>query len=244
MIASTGNGTGSTSSTGATKFWNQIREQSRKVQLQGEIQLLKRQIVARQKRWGVEFFDLITNEKQTLLGVSAGTLFAEDKSPQVLAWREPLESLREGLRSVKDKHGRLEGKCQSLFNTQNHDNDDGGGSGNDYCDYNGGNVGPGKALDKIKIAAQRKQLQAQLLVLEQQMKIKKEKFGISVFSGLEMSRDLSKLNTQEQRVQKCIDNALSDVHQLQAQINAKFSQIHSNHHGDHPDETEGLMMEG
>lgn len=206
-----------------------MKEQGRKVQLQGEIQWIKRQIVARQKKWGVEFFDLVTNEKQTLLGVSAGTLFDNKDAAETLAWKEPLEQLREQLRESKDKHQRLEAKCLSLLNSLNHyDNHNNSTSSHD---------GPGKALDKIKIAAQRKQLQAQLLVLEQQMKRKKESFGVKVFGGLERCKDLSKLNSQEQKIQECIDVALADVHQLQAQINAKYSQVHSLHDG----ETEGLM---
>jgi hypothetical protein len=210
------------------KLWNQMKEQGRKVQLQGEIQWIKRQIVARQKKWGVEFFDQVTNEKQTLLGVSAGTLFDKDAA-ETLVWKGPLEQLREQLRESKEKHQRLEAKCLSLLNSLNH-----------YDNNNNHNSqdGPGRALDKIKIAAQRKQLQAQLLVLEQQMKRKKESFGVQVFCGLERCKDLSKLNLQEQKVQECIDVALADVHQLQAQINAKYSQVHSLHEG----ETEGLMV--
>ena len=50
--------------------------------------------------------------------------------------------------------------------------------------------------------------------------------------------DLSKLNSQEQMVQECIDVALADVHQLQEQINAKYSQVHSLHDG----ETEGVTL--
>ena len=211
-----------------------MKEQGRKVQLQGEIQWIKRQIVARQKKWGVDFFDLVTNEKQTLLGVSAGTLFAtshqEDAEP--LVWKEPLEQLKEQLRESKDKHQRLEAKCLSLLNSLNHYDD------NNHNTNNASQDGPGKALEKIKMAAQRKQLQAQLLVLEQQMKMKKERFGVKVFGGLQISKNLSKLNPQEQKVQECIDVALADVHLLQAQINSKFSQVHSVHE----EETEGLMV--
>jgi hypothetical protein len=216
---------GSSNGTNKKKFWNSVKEQGRKVQLQGEIQWLKRQIVARQRQLGVDLFDLVTNEKQTLLGVSAGTLFASTP-PELLTWKEPLEQLQEGMRVLKDKHGRLEDKCQALLNVQTHSDDDRASSSS-------------SALDKIKIAAQRKQLQAQLLVLEQQMKMKKERFGVSIFHGLELGKDLTKLSPQEQRVQECIDAALADVHQFQAQINSKYSQVHAIHE----EETEGLMMD-
>jgi hypothetical protein len=255
-----GTPTNHSNGSGNNKLWNQLKGHGKKVQLQGEIQWLKRQITCRQKKFGVEFYDLVTNSKQSLLGISSqehgedddvdaangstnppsflSNLFS-DCGPDVLTWKEPLEQLHDSLRTVQDKHDRLEQKCQSLFNFQNHNLDDGGmgmSSPSSASSVDGGGQSK-NALDKIKVAAQRKKLQAQLLVLEQQIKLKKEKFGVAIFSGLEMSKDLSKLSTQEQIVQECIDVALADVHQLQAQINVKYALVHNLHEG----ETEGLM---
>ena len=142
-----------------------------------------------------------------------GGEFVWKDAAEALVWKEPLDQLREQSRESKDKHQRLEATCLSLLNSLNHyDNHSNSTSSQD---------GPWKALNKIQNCRSTEATSSAIFGIATTKEEKERKFWCQSFGGLERCKDLSKLNAQEQKVQECIDVALADVHQLQAQINAQ-----------------------
>lgn len=210
------------------KFWLVVQEQAKKAKLQTEMAWLKRQIGGRQKKLGVELFTILNggsgsdnNAKQTLLGndaeaAAAAPLFA-DSEP---SWFHAFEKCQQDLRPLLHQHEALEHECQGLLHRIEE---------------------ASTPRDKLQLIAKRKQYQAKLLVMEQQIQRRREAFGLSIFDDLSTWTTAistsDTINEAEQKVIDCIQAALADVRHLQSQINAKYSQVHDLHHG----ETEGLM---
>lgn len=218
-----------------SKLWDKVKNNGRKVQLQGEIQLLKRERTTRIKQFGIEFFDLLTNDKQKLLGVSAGTLFKEEQG-----WKVPLQHAREDVAGIQM---RKDVKQKDL----------------DVLEVKGSHTLPdstlqqkaAKASKALQDSAKATKWQADMALLDREMKIRKEQFGLEAFDLAQKSEEKSQtknpvklltkavanLSPQEQEIQSCIDKAKDDVAKIDAKINSKQMEIHSLSDG----ETEPMM---
>ncbi len=202
--------------------------------MQGEIQLLKIERTTRIKKFGVEFFDLLTNDKQKLLGVSAGTLFKEEQG-----WKEPLQQAREDVAGIQM---RKDVKQKDL----------------DVLEVKGSHTLPdttfqqkaAKAGRAVQDSAKSTKWQADMALLDREMKIRKEQFGLEAFDLTQKSEEqttgnpvqrltkaVANLSAQEQEIQSCIDKAKADVARIDGKINSKQKEIHALNDG----ETEPMM---
>lgn len=219
------------------KFWDKVKNNGRKVQLQGEIQLLKRERTGRIKQFGVEFYDLLTNDKQKLLGVSAGTLFKGGEP----GWKPALQQAREDIAAIQV---RKESKQKDL----------------DVLEVKGSHTMPdytlqqkaAKASRAVADGAKATKWQADMALLDREIKIRKEQFGLEAFdlapesTATEsttknpvklLSKAVASLTPQEQDIQNCIDKAKQDVAKIDSKINVKQGEIHALNDG----ETEPMM---
>lgn len=214
-------------------IWDKVKNEGKKVKLQGEIQLLKRELTARQKVFGIELYDLLTNDKQTLLGVTAGTLFKGNTANQT-EMKEPFERAREDImviQAIKD------GKQKDL----------------DVLEVKGAHTLPdatmgqkaAKAGAAMKNGAKGTKLQAEMALLDRDMKIRKEQFGVQIFHVTRNSEDkktnnpvkklsnaVTNLSQQEQLIQNCIDKAKTDVARIEKKIESKQFEIHALNDGE------------
>ena len=219
------------------KLWDKVKNNGRKVQLQGEIQFLKMERTGRIKQFGVEFFDLLTNDKQKLLGVSAGTLFKGGEP----GWKVPLQQAREDIAAIQVKK---DVKQKDL----------------DVLEVKGSHTMPdytlqqkaAKASKAVADSAKATKWQADMALLDREIKIRKEQFGLVAFDLVPesnspeaktnnpvklLSKAVASLSPQEQDIQNCIDQAKQDVARIDAKIKGKQNEIHALNDG----ETEPMM---
>lgn len=216
-------------------IWDKVKKEGQKVKLQGEIALLKRDITGRQKAFGVELYDLLTNDKQKLLGVSAGTLFKGQQEEL----KEPFERAREDVVGIQSRKDQKQKELDVLEVKGAHT----------LPDYTVGQKA-NKAGRAIANGAKGTKLQAEMAFLDREIKVRKEQFGVDVFALARNSEErksknpvkrlstaVANLSQQEQDIQACIDKAKADVTRLEGKIHSKQMEIHSLNDG----ETEPMM---
>mmetsp|Transcript_20401 Transcript_20401/g.56762 ORF Transcript_20401/g.56762 Transcript_20401/m.56762 type:complete len:219 (-) Transcript_20401:1057-1713(-) len=204
-------------------LWKKVKNAAIKTKVRGEIALLEREMTAKKKKFGIHLYDLLTNDKNKLLGITAGTLF-EGKQKQI---KEPFERARDDMNNIqaqKDIRQRdldvLEVKgAHSLPDTTAEEK-------------------MKKAGKHVTDAGTTAKLNTQIALLDREMKIRKEQFGLEVFeltqssdqnkkSGIKgaMKNALSNVSQQEQEIQRCVDNAKDDVSLIVSKIESKQREI-------------------
>jgi hypothetical protein len=200
-------------------WWDNVKKSGLKTKLRGEIHLAEREGRTRKKQFGVELYDLLTNDKQTLLGVSAGTLF---KGTQYEELKFALERSRDDIGAMQL---RKDEKQKEL----------------DRLEIKGSHTMPshtmgqkmsqaGKAVSDAGVSAK---LKTQMALIDREMKIRKEFFGLEVF---DLTRDteeqrkgavgsisstISSMSDQEKGIQDVIDQAKNDVAAIEIKIRSK-----------------------
>jgi hypothetical protein len=206
------------------KFFDKAKKQAQRTKLRGDIILLERQTNTKKKAFGVEFYDLITNDKNMLLGVSAGTVFKGHREEL----KEPFERARDdiaGKKAQKDIHQK----------------------DMDVMEVKGAHTLPdatvGEKVNKagavMSNAASATKLSGKMALLDREMKIRKEQFGIEVFDyfsaptdgekkgGMKkrISEKISGLTQHEKDIQACIDAAKANVAEVEDKITSKNREI-------------------
>lgn len=205
-------------------FWDKAKKTAQKTKLRGKIVLLDRDINTKKKGFGVELYDMMTNDKNKLLGVAAGTLF---KGQQTELIKEPFEMARDDIAGIQ---ARKDVKQKDLDVMEVHD-----ASSLPDSTLNQKMAKAGRAISN---AGTTKKLQAQTALLDREMKNRKEQFGVEVFDLFLASdqkekkgqRDSvtinpSNMTQQEKEIQACIDNAKGDVAEIEGRIKSKQTEM-------------------
>ncbi len=197
-----------------------MKKSGLKTKLRGEILLAEREGRARKKRFGVDLYDLLTNDKQTLLGVSAGTLFkgANDDGELKLA----LERSRDDIAGMQVRKDEKQKELDVLEIKGSHT----------MPSYTVGQKmsQAGRAVSDAGVAAK---LRTQMALLDREMKIRKEEFGLEVFdlvkdsaeSGKGPMASISSVSVQEKGIQEVIDQAKNDVAAIETKMRSKEREI-------------------
>lgn len=201
-----------------------MKGNTKKIKLQGEISLLNREITGKKKSFGVELYDLLTNDKNKLLGVTAGTIFKGQQGEL----KEPFERARDDVAAVQAKKDI---KQKDL----------------DVLEVKGAHTLPdatmGQKMNKagrvISNGAKGTKLQAEMALFDREMKLRKEQFGIEVYDLARKSEDkqsknpvqklsnaMASLSQQEKDIQACIDRVKQEVDSLEQKIRSKQSEIY------------------
>ena len=208
-------------------LWGNVKNAAERTKLKGDIVLAQRGIVARKKKFGVEFFDILTSDKQNLLGVSAGTLSVFKKGGQNDELREAFEQTRDDIRGKQANKDQLQNKLDIMEVKGTHTMPD---------------VTMGQKLSKtgkmFSNAGTGTKLRAQMTLLDREMKIRKEEFGLEVFELAKSTEDKEKkgikgaiskamtgLSEQEKEIQKIVDTAKKDVETLEGRVTSLERQI-------------------
>ena len=203
--------------------WDKVKSNSRKLKIQGDISLLKREIVSRKKAFGVELYDLLTNDKNRLLGVTAGTILKGQEEEL----KEPFERARDDVSAIRAKKDIKQKDLDVLEVKGAHTLPD-------------ATVGQkfNKAGRALSNGAKGTKLQAEMALLDREMKLRKEKFGIEVFDLTKDSEDrktknpvkrlsnaVANLSQHEKDIQSCIDKAKTDVASVESRIKSKQTEM-------------------
>ena len=194
-----------------------------KTKIHGEIALLEREATSRKKKFGVDLFDVLTQDKQKLLGVAAGTLF-QGKQVDL---KEPFDKARDDIAGIQAKKDI---KQKDL----------------DVLEVKGSHTLPDSTMnDKVKKAGKAvadagtsAKLKTEMALLDRDMKIRKEQFGLEVFELVKASDSkekqgisgavqnaLSNMSQQEKDIQACIDEAKADIALIEGKIESKRREI-------------------
>jgi predicted nucleic acid-binding Zn-ribbon protein len=205
-------------------MWDKMKKSGQKTKLRGNIALLDREATARKKVFGIDLYDMMTNDKNKLLGVTAGTLF----KGQQTELKEPFEKARDDISGIQ---AQKDIKQKDL----------------DVLEVKGAGTLPDTTINQkmtkagraISNASNGTKLQAQIALLDREMKIRKELFGVEVYDlskaseekdskgGIRasISNTLSSLSKQEKDIQECIDKAKKEVGAIEGRIKSKQTEI-------------------
>lgn len=196
-----------------------MKKSGLKTKLRGEIHLAERERRARKKRFGVEFYDLLTNDKQKLLGVSAGTLF---KGTQDEELKFAFERSRDDIAGMQLRKDEKQKELDILEIKGSHT----------LPSYTMGQKmsQAGQAVADAGVTAK---LKTEMAFIDLEMKIRKETFGLEVFDLTKdsdeqgkspmgsISSTISGISDQEKGIQAVIDQAKKDVAVIERKIREK-----------------------
>lgn len=215
-------------------IWDNVKKSGTKTKIRGEMMLLEREASARKKLFGIEFYDLITNDKNKLLGVSAGTIFKGQRAEL----QEPFERAKD---DIAGKQALKEDRQKSL----------------DVLEVKGAHTLPDQTMGQkvrkggahLSNAATATNLAGRMAWIDREIKIRKEEFGIEVFSyftesasgggedggdkrtslkkklSQSLGNSLSSVTQHEKDIQACIDSAIKDVAAIEDKIKSKQRQM-------------------
>jgi len=204
-------------------IWGKVKKGALRTKLQAEVAFLQRETNGRKKAFGVELYNLLTNDKNKLLGVTAGTILKGHQAEI----KDPFERARDDIMGIQ---ARKDVKQKDL----------------DVMEVKGAHTMPdstvnekvSKAGKTITNAGAGAKLKAEMALLDREMKIRKEQFGMEVFdlvsasdeskqSGIKgaVSGALSNLSQQEKDIQACIDRAKMDVASIEGRKKSKETEV-------------------
>lgn len=200
---------------------DKLKNKSEKASLKAKLVLLEREAEARKKKFGIEFFDLVTLDKNKMLGLSAGTIFKGERADL----KGPFESCREDIATLQAEK-------------EIHQKD------LDVLEVKGAHTLPSESIGQVfnkagatvSNAAKATKLQGQKALLDRKMKIRKELLGVDLFetfseteekTGIKkkISQTLAGVTQHEKDIQSIIDFAKMEVAKINERITSKKNRI-------------------
>ena len=181
--------------------WNKVKNQGAKAKLQAEVKLLERDTQKRKQQFGVDLYELLAQQTK-LAPAYLSKLQAQIKEPYEQAKHDITRLLmdRAQLQEQIDLIQCNADRARPAYSTKGH---------------------LLKAGQVVKDTGIEAKLQAQVVLVDRNIKIRKETFGIDVFTLLEANPEAAKnnlignvaakLSNREQEIQKCIEKAKHDV---------------------------------
>ncbi|GKY91804.1 hypothetical protein MPSEU_000152100 [Mayamaea pseudoterrestris] len=181
--------------------WNRVKNEGAKAKLQAELKLLDREVNKRQKLFGVDLYDLLSQQAK-LAPAFMSKLQAQVKEPYDQAKHDitKLQMDRLHLQEQIDLVQCNADRARPAYTTKGH------------------LIKAGQTIKDTGIEAK---LQAQVVLLDRNIKMRKETFGVDVFTLLQANPEAAKnnlignmaakLSSREQEIQKCIEKAKHDV---------------------------------
>jgi hypothetical protein len=181
--------------------WNKVKNQGAKAKLQAEIKLLDLETHKRKQQFGVDLYELLAQQAK-LAPAFLSKLQAQIKEPYEQA-RTDISKLLVDKAQLQEDIDRIQcnaDRARPAFTAKGH------------------LIKAGQTVKDTGIEAK---LQAQIVLLDRNIKMRKETFGLDVMALLDASPKLAKnnllgnvaakLSSREQDIQKCIEKAQQDV---------------------------------
>uniref|UniRef100_A0A7S4AX07 Uncharacterized protein n=1 Tax=Pseudo-nitzschia australis TaxID=44445 RepID=A0A7S4AX07_9STRA len=226
-------------------IWGSVKNAAEKTKMRGDIALAQRGITARKKKFGVEFYNILTNDKQRLLGgsVAAGSLSVFKKNGKEDPLKDAFDAAHEDIRGMEARKEMFQQKLDVMEVKGSHSMPD-------------NTIGQkvSKTGKKFSDAGNGTKHRAQMALVDREMKIRKERFGCQVFDmasttddkgkkGLikgTISKALTSLSDHEKEIQKVVDTAKKDVAEIEGKVQSLQRQIALLDPNSEPSETEPL----
>jgi hypothetical protein len=200
--------------------WGSVKNAAEKTKVRGDMALAQRGITVRKKKFGEEFYNVLTNDKQKLLGVSAGTLSVFKTGGQNDELRIAFERARDDIRGKQARKEELQNRLDIMEVKGTHTMPD---------------VTIGQKMSKtgkmFSNAGKGTKIRAQMALIDREIKIRKEEFGLEVYvlakttedkdkKGLKgaLSKAMTGLSDQEKEIQKVVDTAKKDVEAIEGKL--------------------------
>jgi len=202
-------------------LWDKVKNATNRTKLQGEVLLHEREIKARQQRFGVELFDLLSSEKGAFVIKTPGIFQANQE--QV---KGPFERCRNDVDAFQmEKNAHQE---QIDFFQSSKERAAPAYSARDKV---------AKASEWVSNTGNEGKLHAHVVLLDRKIKQRKQEFGVEVYDLLEykpaesggvkgaVSNTFSKFNQKEKEIEQCVEQVKKDVAFIQRRIQFKQEQI-------------------
>lgn len=213
-----------------TGWFESVKNAAEKTKLRGNIILESNKKEGRKKEFGIQFYDVLTNDKQRLLGAVSSSLTIFKKNPDDEDLGLAFEQANNDVRILK---GRKEEFQQKL----------------DIIEIKGSHTMPDVTLQQkisknakaLTDAGNSTKIRAQMAIIDREIKIRKENFGVEVYDyvvvktsdtekkGLKksISKVLTRtsINEHEKEIQKVIDVAKNDIETQEARVISLERQI-------------------
>lgn len=204
------------------KLWGTVKNTAEKTKLRGDILMTQRAILDRKKKFGVEFYDILTNVKQNLLGVTAGTLSVFKKGGTDDELRSEFERTRDDIRGKEARKQEFQSKLDILEVK---------GDRNVMPDTTIGQK-MSKAGKIVSNAGTGTKIRGQMALVDREISSRKGEFGLSVYSMAKSTEDKAKkglikgaiskamtgLSDHEKAIQKIVDTARKNVEALESEV--------------------------
>mmetsp|Transcript_4626 Transcript_4626/g.11881 ORF Transcript_4626/g.11881 Transcript_4626/m.11881 type:complete len:224 (-) Transcript_4626:188-859(-) len=201
-------------------IWGSVKNAAEKTKVRGDIALTQRGVISRKKKFGEELYDCLTNDKQKLLGVSAGTLTVFKKGSQNDELKGAFERSRDDIRGKQARKDELQNRLDVMEVKGSHTMPD-------------ATIGQkmsktGKMFSNAGIGTK---IRAQMTMIDREIKSRKGEFGLEVFDLAKTSEDkqkkglkgklstaISSLSDHEKEIQKIVDAAKNDVEEIEERV--------------------------
>lgn len=208
-------------------IWDNLKNNTIKTKIRGEIALLEREMKSRQRKFGVELYDLLVDEKKSPLSelIKTPELFSAVEK-QI---KEPFESCKADIHMMEAERAAHKDEVQR--SQANKDRAMPASTAGQMFSNAG---------SWMKGTASEVNHQTQIALIDTKVKSRKESFGIEAFAVIDktpaeekeslqakLSHVISKLSEHEKKVSDCIEQAKKDVGIIQKKIQAKESEIAS-----------------
>ena len=209
-------------------IWGNVKNAAEKTKMRGDVALAQRGIVSRKKKFGEEFYDVLTNDKQkVVLGVSTANLSVFKKGGQSDELREAFERAREDIRGKNARKEEFQNRLDIMEVKGTHTMPD-------------GTIGQklSKTGKMFSNAGTGTKIRAQMALIDREIKIRKEEFGLEVYElakttddkqkkGLKgaISKAVAGLSDHDKDIQLVVDTAKKDVEAIEGKVTSLERQI-------------------
>eukprot|EP00536_Pseudo-nitzschia_multiseries_P000252 jgi/Psemu1/282195/fgenesh1_pg.4_\ len=225
-------------------IWGSVKNAAEKTKLRGDVALAQRGITGRKKKFGVEFYDVLTNDKKKLLGgsVSSGSLSVFKKNGQEDPLKDAFEKAHDDIRGMQARKEQLQLKL-------------------DVLEVKGSHSMPDRTMKQkmsktgkmVTDAGTETKVRAQMALIDREMKVRKEEFGVIAYGHAKTTKDKGKkglkgsiskaitnLSEHEKAIQAVVDTAKKDVDEIEGKVQSLQRQIMFLDSKSEPSETEPL----
>lgn len=212
-------------------LWDSMKNAGTRTKLQGEVMLHEREMKARKQRFGVDLFDLLSDEKYGAFVIKTPGIFHHNEQEI----KQPYERCKNDIVAM---HNERASNLQQVEMIQaNKTRSAPAYTARDKME---------KAGEWMSNTGQEGKLQTQNALLDRKIKARKQEFGIEIYDLIDYNKigvgndnqksggggikgavanQLSKLSSKEKLIEECVEEVKKDVAFIQRRIQFKQDQI-------------------
>ena len=214
------------------RLWDKLKAGTKKTKIQGELALLDREITNRKYAFGIELYDLLETEAKVFGGGVVSKTNSKVFQLQQTHLSEPFEACRKDIRDI-EAHQQSHRNEQEILQASRMNGASASTAGEKLA----------KAGQWVSTNAVETKLEAQIKLLDRDIRRRKEMFGLQAYdsyvaTGLaepapqkgggmreRLAARMSQYSPKEKRIQECLDRTKHAVGLLERQHDLKTKEI-------------------